>query len=227
MNKFKAIVFDFDGLILDTETPELLAWQELYRERGCELPMDLWADCIGRPHGYFDPYAHLAKLSGKPIDREAMRAKRKARMRELIESQDAMPGVRQYLDDAKAMGISVAVASSSSTEWVGGHLRRLGLDHCFAGLTCAEHTTTHKPDPAPYLCAVAALKVLPAEAIALEDSPNGVRSAKAAGLFAVAVPNPVTGMLDLSHADLVIRSLAELPLRKLLERAEQLSRNAL
>lgn len=226
MSRFRAVVFDFDGLILDTETPELLAWQELYRERGCELPMDLWADCIGRPHGYFDPYAHLAKLSGMPLDREAMRVRRKARMRELIESQDAMPGVRQYLDDAKGLGIAVAVASSSSSEWVGGHLRRLGLEHCFAGLTCAEHTKTHKPDPAPYLCAVQSLGVEPAEAIALEDSPNGVKSAKAAGLFAVAVPNPVTGVLDLSHADLVVRSLAEIPLSKLLERAEELSHTA-
>lgn len=214
-------MFDFDGLILDTETPELMAWRELYRERGCEMPMDLWADCIGRPHGYFDPYEHLAKLSGRPVDREALRAKRKERMREMILAQDAMAGVRDYLIEATRLGLPVTVASSSSTTWVSEHLERLGLTHYFKGLTCSEHTATHKPDPAPYLCAVKSLGVEPQEAIALEDSPNGVISAKAAGLYTVAVPNPVTGLLDLSHADLVIRSLAEVPLPELLERANQ------
>lgn len=224
MQKIRAIVFDFDGLILDTETPELQALQELYRQYNCELPMDLWADCIGRPHGHFDPYDYLATTSGQPLDREAVRTQRKARMRELIEAQDAMPGVREYLRDAKGLGLSVAIASSSSTQWVTGHLRRLGLDSAFASFACREQTTSHKPDPAPYLCAVEALGVKPQEAIGLEDSPNGVTSAKAAGLFAVGVPNPVTGLLDLSHADMVVRSLAEMPLRKLLEHVEHLGR---
>jgi HAD superfamily hydrolase (TIGR01509 family) len=222
----KAIIFDFDGLILDTETPELRAWQELYAEHGYQLPMDLWIDCIGRPHGHFDPYSHLIQLNGKPLDRETLRARRRARSRELILQQSAMPGISRCLADAEALGLSVAVASSSSTQWVTSHLDRLGLAHHFKCITCAEHTDTHKPDPAPYLRALQSLDVFAQQAIALEDSPNGITSARAAGIFTIAVPNPVTGQLDLTAANLLIPSLDQFPLRELLQIAEAATKAA-
>ena len=216
----RALVFDFDGLILDTETPELRAWQQMYREHGSELPIKVWADCIGRPHGYFDPYAYLEELSGRPVDRETMRIRRRAVSRGLLAKEGPMPGVEIYLRQARELGLKAAVASSSTTEWVRGHLDRLGLSQWFDSFTCAEHTTTHKPDPEPYLCALRSLGVAASEAFALEDSPNGVKSAKAAGLYCVAVPNPVTGMLDLSEADLVLPSLEALTLVDLVNQIE-------
>ena len=216
----RALIFDFDGLILDTETPELLAWQEIYRQHGNELPIKVWADCIGRPHGYFDPYAYLEELSGRQVDREVMRARRRVIRRELLAKEGPLPGVETYLREAREMGLKVAVTSSSPTEWVGGHLDRLGLSHLFDCLTCAEHTTTHKPDPAPYLCALRCLSVKASEAFAMEDSPNGVKSAKAAGLYCVAVPNSVTGTLDLSEADTILPSLESLSLAALIDRIE-------
>ncbi len=217
----RAIVFDFDGLILDTETPELVAWQEIFREYGCELPIDVWADCIGRPSGYFDTCSYLEKLSGRTIDHEATKARRRARSQELMEQEGAMPGVEDYLHQARALGLKTAIASSSSSGWVVGHLKRLGLDSLFDSFTCSEHTSNHKPNPEPYLCALRSLGIPPADAFALEDSPNGVTAAKAAGLFCVAVPNPVTGRLDLSHADLIIPSLKEKPLEELIRHIEQ------
>ena len=101
-----------------------------------------------------------------------------------------------------------------------GHVERLGLRNLFSCFTCAEHTTNHKPDPDPYLCALRSLGVHAAEAFALEDSPNGVKAARAAGLFCVAVPNPVTGRLDLSEASLVLPSLGETSLPDLIKRIE-------
>lgn len=216
----RGLIFDFDGLILDTETPELLAWQQMFREHGCELPIDVWADCIGRPHGYFDPYSYLAQLSGRPVDREATRVRRRAVSRGLLAKEGARPGVEAYLSEAKELGLKAAVASSSTVEWVCGHLDRLGLSQHFDCFTCAEHTTNHKPDPEPYLCALRSLGIEAREAIALEDSPNGVKSAKAAGLYCVAVPNPVTGRLDLSEADQILPSLEALSLRDLVKQIE-------
>ena len=216
----RALIFDFDGLILDTETPELRAWQQMYREHGSELPIEVWADCIGRPHGYFDPYAYLEELSGRPVDRETMRIRRRAVSRGLLAKEGPMPGVETYLRQAEELGLKAAVASSSTTEWVRGHLDRLFLSQWFHSFTCAEHTTTHKPDPEPYRCALRSLGVSAWEAFALEDSPNGVKSAKAAGLYCVAVPNPVTGMLDLSEADLVLPSLEALTLVDLVNQIE-------
>lgn len=215
------LIFDFDGLILDTETVEFQAWRELYSEHGCELPLDVWADCIGRPHGYFDPYAHLAGVSGKPIDRESVRIRRRQRCRELILLQSVRPGILQYLADARELGLRCAIASSSTHQWVGQHLDRLGIRHLFGAIICAEDTAQHKPAPDPYLHALEMLKLQPSQAIALEDSPNGIAAAAAAGIFTLAIPNSVTSRLDLSRAHHTIDSLEALPLACLIAMAEQ------
>jgi beta-phosphoglucomutase-like phosphatase (HAD superfamily) len=110
------------------------------------------------------------------------------------------------------------VASSSSVGWVDGHLRRLGLRDAFAVVRCAGDVPRVKPDPALYLSVLEATGIPAAEALALEDSPNGVLAAKRAGLACVAVPNPLTARLDLGAADLRLGSLAELPLSELLAR---------
>lgn len=122
----RALVFDFDGLILETETPAHQSWAEMYREHGHELPMDLWHGYIGSDTG-FDPAGHLAALVGEGFDRDTTQARRDARKTELIAALDAMVGVRDYIADAKRLGLRLAVASSSSRAWVRGHLERLRL----------------------------------------------------------------------------------------------------
>jgi HAD superfamily hydrolase (TIGR01509 family) len=212
----RALVFDFDGLILDTETTDFQAWQEVYAAHGCELSLEVWADCIGRPAGHFDPMEHLAQGCGMTIDRDRVRERRRIRLRALNALQPLLPGVLDYLRDARNLGLKVGLASSSDRAWVEGHLTRLGLLDYFATLKCAEDTAAHKPDPAPYLAVLDTLGVAARGAVAFEDSPHGVAAAKAAGMLCVAVPNPITRQLRLDRADYWLESLASLPLPELL-----------
>jgi len=211
----RALVFDFDGLILETETPAHQSWAEIYREHGHELPMDLWHGYIGSDTG-FDPVGHLAALVGEGLDREATQARRDARKTELIAVLDVMGGVRDYVADAKRLELRLAVASSSSRAWVLGHLERLGLNADWDAVRTRDDVARTKPAPDLYLSAVAALGVAPEEAVAFEDSANGIAAAKDAGLLCVAVPNALTAGMDLSRADLRLGSLAETPLERLL-----------
>jgi HAD superfamily hydrolase (TIGR01509 family) len=217
----RGLVFDFDGLILDTEGPEYQSWLEIYGDHACELPLSVWSACIGTAMDVFNPYDYLESQYGKAVDREAVRAKHKARCAELLEGQLVLPGVREYVLDAKRLGIKLGVASSSSRWWVAGHLERLGLMEYFDCVRTRDDVTHSKPEPDLFLSAAECLGLRPEEAIAIEDSPNGVTAAKRAGLFCVAVPNLVTRELPLEHADLVLTSLAELPLEQLLLLVEE------
>ena len=215
----KTLIFDFDGLILDTESPEFQAWQELFAAHGHELRADLWADLIGRPRTYFDMYAYFKELNGPLTDLDALRKDRRARVGALVLEQPLLPGVRNYLSEAREMGLKIGLASSSGGDYVRGHLRRLELFDYFQVTKCFEDTDRHKPDPEPYLAVLEAMDVSPGEAVAFEDSPNGVAAARAAGIFCVAVPNPMTQSLSLAHADHCLKSLADEPLPRLLSRA--------
>ena len=213
----RAVVFDFDGVILDTEVPEFRTWQEIYQAHGCELALEVWATGLGTSADAFDPYTHLEGQAGCPIDREAIQQQRRQRYHELLGATSALPGVREYIAEAKRLGLHLGVASSSSREWVVGHLTELGLNTYFDCIKCRDDVPRVKPDPALYQAVVETFALEPHQAIALEDSPNGIAAAKRAGLFCVAVPNPLTRQLSLTHADLLINSLADLPLQQLLE----------
>jgi HAD superfamily hydrolase (TIGR01509 family) len=216
----QAIIFDFDGLILDTELPEYQSWEEIYQSYGCHLPVSKWVVLIGAGYisGQFDPYAYLEEQFGQPIDRDAVRAKRRQRNTELLAVQQILPGVEDYIAEAKRLGLKIGLASSSPHDWVDGHLARLGLLEEFHCVKCSNDVTRTKPDPELYLSVLDAFSLQPEQAIALEDSANGVLAAKRAGLFCVAVPNPMTRELPLDHADLLLESLADLPLEDLIRR---------
>jgi HAD superfamily hydrolase (TIGR01509 family) len=213
----KLLVFDFDGLILDTEVPAFQCWQEIYEAHGGRLDFMTWAECIGTAD-VFDPCEQLARQIGRTLDVPAVRAQREQRFDELVAGQAVMPGVRDYLDQARDAGLKLGVASSSSRLWVAGHLTRLGIVDRFHAIRCADDVERVKPDPALYRAVCEAVAVDPADAIALEDSPNGILAAKRAGMRCVAVPNLLTARLDLTGADLCVSSLAEVPLLRLLER---------
>jgi HAD superfamily hydrolase (TIGR01509 family) len=213
----KLLVFDFDGLILDTEVPEFQAWQEIYEAHDARLELEVYAHCIGTGN-VFDPWAHLAEQIGRAVDLSALQPRRQQRMHELIAAQDVRPGVCAYLEDAAAHGLRLGVASSSSRQWVAGHLQRLGLIDRFHAIRCAEDVEQVKPDPALYRAVCDAVGVDPRHAIAFEDSPNGILAAKRAGMTCVAVPNSLTARLDVSAADVRLESLADVPLSELLER---------
>jgi HAD superfamily hydrolase (TIGR01509 family) len=211
----RAIVFDFDGLILETEGPALESWSEIYREHGHEVPMEMWHGFIGSDRG-FEPGDYLAALVGEGFDRAAMQERRDRRKTELIAALDVMEGVREYITDARRLRLRIAIASSSSREWVMGHLERLGIHALWDAVLTSDDVERTKPSPDLYIAAVKALRVAADEAVALEDSPNGIAAAKDAGLWCVAVPNALTRDLDISRADVRVSSLADMPLERLL-----------
>jgi HAD superfamily hydrolase (TIGR01509 family) len=213
----RALLFDFDGLIVDTETPAFRSWQEIYSELGHTLPLSRWAAAVGTLDG-FDPYADLQRLTGRALDGD-VRERRRSRKRQLTLSEPALPGVREYLAAAKRLGLRIGIVSSNSRAWIDEHLARLGLTDPWDTIRSADgDAALAKPRPTLYLVALHDLAVRADEAIAFEDSPNGIRAAKLSHIFCVAVPNPVTEHMDLSGADLVIASLADLPVEDLLKR---------
>ncbi len=217
----RGLLFDFDGLLVDTETPSRLAYEELYREHGHELPLDQWATLVGTIGAPFDPDAHLEELVGHPLDREQMSKRLRTREHELCDLEDLRPGVEEYFEDAERLGLRTAVVSSSNKEWIERHLGRLGrLEGLDAVVAANGDTQRAKPQPDLYVEALELLGLRPHEAVAFEDSLNGIRAAKAAGIFCVAVPNPITKTFALDEADLLLASLEELSLDELIARVD-------
>lgn len=224
MTGVDGIVFDFDGLILDTERPVFVAWQEAFLDHGCPpLTLDEWAREIGTVGG-LDLVEMIRTRATRPFDEQAMDARRRVRRDELLALETTRPGVDAWLDEADTLGIPLAVASSSPRDWVETHLGRLGLLARFAFLACfgdqgpGRIELAGKPAPDTYLAACAAIGVEPASALAIEDSPPGVAAAKAAGLWCLAVPHEITERLDLSSADLRVSSLADVTIGEVFDR---------
>ncbi len=193
----RAIVFDFDGLIFDSELPEYETYRALFAEHGADLPMEVWGRCVGRDADFWDPMAYLEECIGQPVDREALRARRRTTYLATIAGQGPLPGVAEALDAAHAMGLGLAVASSSPRAWVEPHLERLGLLPRFDAVLTRDDVRRAKPDPELYLLAAERLGVEPRHAVAVEDSPNGALAARRAGMRVVLVPNAVTRALPL------------------------------
>jgi len=210
----QALIFDFDGLLVDTETPAFESWRALYAAYGHELTLELWQGALGTSHG-FDAAAHLAELATHPIDRAALLARRLAAKHALSAAQPLLPGAREILAQAHELGLPCAVASSSSREWVVGWLRHHSIDDQFACVRSADDVLLTKPAPDLFLSAAAGLGVPPERCLVFEDSPNGILAARAAGMRCVAVPGAITRRITLPSADLVIESLDAVPLAEL------------
>jgi HAD superfamily hydrolase (TIGR01509 family) len=212
----RALIFDFDGTIVDTETPDYRSLAEIYEEHGCTLPLDFWALALGTSPSPVDLFDSLAEQLGEPLDRSSLHQRRTNRFHELTGQEGIRAGVTGLLRAARAGRVMAAVASSASRGWVEGHLTRLGIRDLFDCIRTSEDVARAKPFPDLYLAALEGLGISSREAVAIEDSPNGIRAAKAAGIFCIAVPNEITRRLDLSAADLRIESLADCTLEDLL-----------
>ena len=204
------LVLDFDGTILDTEEPLYRSWAELWADHGHRLERADWQRNIGGAD-LFDPWTELEARLGRPLD-PGLNDRRRLRRDEIQAREPLRSGVVDWLAQADALGMPVAVASSSTHGWVDGRLQQLGIRDRFATLVCRSEEVPPKPEPTSYRVACARLGADPACSVAVEDSPNGVAAAVAAGLFTVAVPHPLTVDLDLSAAHLVVGSLDEVPL---------------
>lgn len=220
----QALIFDFDGLIVDTETPAFESWRQIYAHHGHEFRLELWQDALGRATGHgFDALAHLGTLVGDGFDHDAVMTRRMELKRRLCQDQPLLQGVEHLLAQARAIGMPCAVASSSGREWVEGWLKHHGILHEFRCVRTADDVRATKPAPDLFLSAAACLGIAPEDCLVFEDSPNGVRAARAAGMRCVAVPGAIAAQLPPPPADLVLPALDALPLHELLVRVNKLS----
>lgn len=221
-NSLRAIIFDFDGLILDTESALFASWQHIFEQHGFPFPLERWAANVGGyQYDVFDPLTHLEELTGDTVDREAVNKTRREWYLERVHTQVEMPGVREALETSRERGLRLAIASSSSSAWVSGHLERLRLADHFSVLTCGDEVDTVKPDPALYHLALRRLDLERGQLFALEDSPKGIAAARAASLYCVAVPNPITKVAPLDGCNRRIESLASMSFSQLIDETEK------
>ena len=214
----RALVFDFDGLLMDTETTLWQSWQYEWRQHGLELdPAGFFADHGGDVSD--QRFGALAAAVGPGFDRAASQARRTAYREELHRTLDLAPGIREWFARAAERGLRLAVASSSVREWVCGNLDRAGALDRIDVLACGDEVDAHKPDPAVYLLALRRLGLDPAHALAFEDTPHGVAAAHAAGLRCVAIPNAFTPVTRYGAAELVLAGAAGSSLDEVIRRA--------
>ncbi len=197
----RALIFDFDGLIIDTESAIYESWREFYASHGHELSVERWSQCIGTDFSSaYDPKKELEQLTDQRFDWTAIERMLTDRVHTLLEGFDALPGVRERLDEARAEGLPCSIASSSPLSWVSKHLAKLDLRGHFTNVSCRDHVERIKPNPDLFLDAARKLGAAPAEVIVFEDSLNGLTAARAAGMKCVVVPGPTTRHLDFSGA---------------------------
>ena len=213
----EALIFDFDGIIIDTETPDYETWQEVFNVNGAHLDRSLWQRVIGGGTETFDVYQHLEDVAGVRLNRDAIERSHLDRYEALVRSSPLLPGVLEYIEEARRLGLKLGVASSSPRAWVEGHLAERGLLHLFHSVVTSDDVDKIKPAPDLYAAALDRLRTSPDRAVAIEDSLNGVVAAKSAGMFCVAVPNPMTMDMPLEKADLRLGALSEMELQTLLD----------
>jgi putative hydrolase of the HAD superfamily len=216
----KSLLFDFDGLILDTETTLINVWKSIYSDHGFEYPLDLGLQIVGGwGASTFDEAGYLNQLANGVLDVDALRLQYKERSTQRFMEQPILDGVEDYLTEGQRLNLRLAIASSSRHAWVEPHLTRLGLIHYFEKIVCGDDVAPGrtKPNPDVFLKALNVLGITASEAIVFEDSPNGVKAARTAGIYVVAVPNPTTSLMKIEGADLTLKSLASLSLNDLMK----------
>ena len=216
-----ALLFDFDGVIVDTEVPTFQSWRETYAEYGVDLALGDWLPAVGSGSsvsGAFDAVAHLERLSGTTVDREAVIARRTKRKAELYARAPLLPVVRERVGEARQRGMKTAIVTRNRDDRVRAQCEAVGLAHDWHAVVCANEEPT-RDKAVLYRHAVAVLGVDARQALAFEDSPSGVHSAKQAGVLCAAVPNEVTRGAAFDEADLVLSSLADYSLEQVLRMA--------
>ena len=210
---YKAILFDFDGTTLDTETPECASWQEIYTHHGIEFPIDAFHAAVGKGYDQtvFEPAFFLSEALGASDLYEEIRAEQRRIFHEMLHALDCRDGVRDWLAHATTAGIRLAVASSSPRVWVDTHTERLGIKGHFDVFATRDDVGPgrRKPHPDIFEKACEFLGVSPSEALVIEDSLNGALGAEAAGCDCVVCPNPMTAHMTFTDSALIVASLAD------------------
>ena len=210
----EAIVFDLDGTIVDTESVEYLSIKNVWASYGAEYTVAHFEDVIGTTESA-NWVKELVAHVGQHVDEPHARTQRHEIRHELLQTLRARPGIDSLIHQACAAGVPLAVASNSPLAWVQARLDQLELGQFLSAIITIDIASRPKPDPAPFLEACAALGTNPSRSIAFEDSTTGVTSARAAGLYTIACPGPLTLGHDLSAAHRVISSHTEVSLADL------------
>lgn len=205
----RAVLLDFDGVIVDTEWAIYQSWQRTFAEHGHPLPLEVYNQCIGSDFDTWSPKTHLEELTGGSFDWHQIDEVRRRAITAELEGAGPIPGVIEALGYWRDTGLPMAVVSSSSHRWVDGWLEKLALDHYFQTTVCRGDAPRIKPAPDLYLEGARRLGIPPAACLVVEDSLNGMRSAHEAGMAVWIVPNRVTECLDFSAADRLLGSLGE------------------
>jgi putative hydrolase of the HAD superfamily len=200
-----------DGLLVDTETCDYVAWRELFAVYDLPLTVEEYCHHAGLYGSWDRLYGQLARVTG--ADPVALHARRDPRFRALV--LEAMPPGRELLrllEELAGAGVPLGIASSSDRDWVEHLLDGSGLRRWFEVVVTGHDVSRRKPAPDVYLQALEALGARPEESVALEDSTHGVQAARAAGMKVVAVPNPISARQDLSLAHRLASGFAEIDL---------------
>ena len=208
--KPKAIIFDFDGVLVDTEWAIYQSWVKLFAREGQKISIETYSPCLGAGYSHWNPGDYLESLTGKKYDWETETPARQAVLEADLERMGLMDGALELLDWCREHDIPLAVASSSSRRWVAGWLEKLGIMKRFVGVFTRTDGYPVKPDPALFLAARECVGVAPDDCIIIEDSENGTISAQRAGIPCIAIPNRMTAAADFSRAKMVLHSLREL-----------------
>lgn len=206
---FASVLFDFDGVLVDTEWAIYQAWRRTFEAHGQHLPLDVYTRCIGSDFATWSPKTHLEELTGNAFDWHDLDARRQKEIVAELRHEGPMPGVVTWLEQLRAEAVPTAVVSSSSHHWVDGWLARLGLADFFDVVVCRGDAPRIKPAPDLYEEAAKRLTLSPADCLVVEDSLNGLHAALGAGMSVWAIPNRVTDCLDFSAANRTFRSMTE------------------
>lgn len=211
-----AVIFDFDGIVLDSETPEYESHRRIYQRCGVELTVEEWCGVIGTwSEGHDEQwFTRLCARSPQAPSRDDYFAERRQIFESIVPA-DPMRGVHALLTALRKSGTPAAIASSAPARWVVGAVERLGIADLFDAVVAGDQVTHRKPAPDVYLAAALQLGVDPRRSVAIEDSAPGIAAARAAGMKVVAIPHWLTARHDLSGADLTVTDAGQLSLDRL------------
>ncbi len=205
----KAVLFDFDGVLVDTEWAIYKSWERVFSAHGHKLPLDCFNQCLGSGYTHWNPADHLESLTGKTYDWDTINAERQERIHADLAQAGLMTGAMEILDYCRDQKLPLAVASSSSHRWVDDWLEKLDIRNRFVSVLCRDDGYPVKPDPALYLATACRLELAPADCLVIEDSENGTTAAHRAGIPVISVPNRITECASFELATCRVASLHE------------------
>lgn len=215
----KGIIFDFDGLIVDTESVWYESYQEFMQEKyGAEIELHLYSQCIGTTNEFLNQYFQ-SLVTDETLNCSEIHELTLLKFKEKMKQPALRAGVIDYIQEAKKSNLAIGLASSSSKTWVTEYLKTLQIYDYFDVINTRDDVKVVKPDPELYVKTLQELNLKPTEAIAFEDSLNGLKAAKEAGLYCVIVPNPVTHQMDFEDRhDYRISSMSDEPLVSVIDK---------